>query len=127
MKSVSSAFMVVLLSLPNPVRAVLLDCEINAQRIYTCIEVGDPATAAQTPDGTESYSDEYRRYIEQAKEQCVYNEPRRRAGGKNTGNAFRIEQLKLARKKHEQCVSETARELWLKNNPSGAAEPGQDK
>lgn len=127
MKIVASGVTLAILSLPNPVRAVLLDCEINAQRIYTCIEVSEPATAAQTPGSAENYSDEYLSYIEQAKEQCVYNEPRRRAGGKNAGNAFRIEQLKWALKEYEECVSETARELRRKNNPPGAGERGQDQ
>ena len=126
-KSIAPGFILTLLFLPNPARAVLLDCEIDAQRIYTCVEVGGSETAAQSPDGTEAYGDEHSSYIERAKQQCVYNEPRRRASGKNTGGAFRIEQLKKARKEYEQCISETARELWRKDNPPGASNQEQDK
>ena len=125
MKSIAPGFILALLSLPVPAGAVLLDCEIDAQRIYTCVEVGGSATTARTPDGVETYSDEYRRYIEQARQQCVYNEPRRRVAGKNTGSALRIEELKSARKEYEHCVSETARDLWRRNNPPGAANPGK--
>jgi len=127
MRSIAPGFILALLSLPIPAGAVLLDCEINAQRIYTCVEVGESATAAETADGTETYGDEYRGYIEQAKQQCVYNEPRRRVAGKNTGSALRIEELKSARAEYEQCISKTARELWRKNNPPGASDGGQDK
>jgi hypothetical protein len=127
MKSIAPGFILALLALPIPAGAVLLDCEINAQRIYTCVEVGESATAAETADGTETYGDEYRPYLEQAKQQCVYRKPRRRVAGKNTGGALRSEELKAARAEYEQCVSETARELWRSNDPPGASAPGQDK
>jgi hypothetical protein len=103
--------------MPTAARAVLLDCEIDAQGIYTCVEVGESASAAQGPDDKEAYSEEYRRYIEQAKQECVYSEPRRRVAGKNTGGALRMEELKAAREEYEQCTSEKARELWRKRKP----------
>jgi len=119
MKSIAPAFILTLLSLPLPAAAVLLDCDINAERIYTCVEIGDSPAAADTPDNKQAYGEEYRRYIEQAKQQCVYHEPRRRVAGKNTGGALRVEELKSARAEYEQCISETARELWRKKNPPG--------
>ena len=125
MKLIAPGVIIILLSLPVTAVAVLLDCEIDAQRIYTCVEVGESATAAQDPDGTEAYGEEYRRYIEQAKQQCVYKEPRRRVAGKNTGGALRTEELKSARNAYEQCVSEKARALWRKNNPPGTSDRGQ--
>jgi hypothetical protein len=99
-----------------------LDCDINAERIYTCVEIGNSAVATDTPDNQETYSEEYRRYIGQAKEHCVYNEPRRRVAGKNSG-ALRVEELKSAREEYEQCINDTARELWRKNNPPGNSKP----
>ncbi len=122
MKTAAPGIVLILLALPITSGAVLLDCEIDAQRIYTCVEVGEPAAAGGKADDTEAYGDEYRRYLEQAEQQCVYNEPRRRVAGKNTGGALRMEDLKSAREEYEQCVSAKARELWRKNNPPGASD-----
>ncbi len=122
MKRISPTFALTLLLLPLPAGAILLDCDVNAERIYTCIEIGNSATSTDNPDSQETYSDEYRRYIEQAKEHCVYNEPRRRVSGKNTG-ALRVEELKSAREEYDQCINDTARELWRKSNPPGNAKP----
>jgi hypothetical protein len=118
MKRLIPIFVLTLLTLPVSVHAILLDCEINAQRVYTCVELDTPEATAETTDTEEPDGDEYGRYIEQARKQCVYNEPRRRTAGKNTGIALRTEELKTARKKYEQCISETARQLWRKDNPS---------
>jgi hypothetical protein len=112
-----------LLSLPLPAAAVLLDCDINAERIYTCVEIGDSAATADPADSQQTYGEEYRGYIEQAKQRCVYNEPRRRVAGKNTGGALRVEELKSARAEYDQCISETARELWRSNNPPVNSKP----
>jgi hypothetical protein len=125
MKAIAPVISLTLLSLPLSSGAVLLDCEIDAQRIYTCVEVSEPATSAPKTDETEAYGDEYRRYLEQAKEQCVYNEPPRRVAGKNTGGALRMEQLKSAREEYEHCVGAKARELWRKNNPPAASDRGR--
>jgi len=125
MKAITTGFTLIILCLPIAAGAVLLDCEIDAQRIYTCVEVGEPATGAGKADNTEAYGDEYRRYLEQAEQQCVYREPRRRVAGKNTGGALRTEELKSAREAYEQCISATARELWRKNNPPAASDRGQ--
>ena len=125
MRAIAPGIFPILLSMPITSGAVQLDCEIDAQRIYTCVEVGEPATAAGEADETEAYGDEYRRYLEQAEQQCVYKEPRRRAAGKNTGSALRMEDMKSAREEYEQCVSAKARELWRKNNPPGVSDRAQ--
>jgi hypothetical protein len=127
MKSIAPGLVLTLLSLPLPARAVLLDCDIDARRIYTCTEVGESAATVPAPDGAQTYGDEYLNYFEQAKQQCVYNEPRRRVNGKDTGGALRVELLKSARKDYEDCISATARELWRQNNPTGAPAREQEK
>ena len=125
MKALATGVVPILLSLPVTAGAVLLDCEIDARRIYTCVEVSEPSTAGRKADNTEAYGDEYRRYLKQAEEQCVYNEPRRRVAGKNTGGALRMEELKSAREEYERCVSAKARELWRNNNPPAGPDRGQ--
>jgi len=127
MKIRSTGIVLTLLSLPLSARAVLLDCEIDAKGIYTCVEVGASAPSARTQGDAAFYGEEYSRYVEQAKQQCVYNEPRRRTTGKTSGGALRVELLKSAREDYEQCINETARELWRKNNPPGASGRGQEK
>jgi hypothetical protein len=122
MKHLAPPLVLALLTLPLPARAVLLDCEIDARRVYTCIEVGPGGGAAGTPDAAPAYGDAYSGYVEQARQQCVYEEPRRRAAGKNTGIALRTEELKVAKRKYGDCIGTTARELWLRDNPPGADE-----
>jgi hypothetical protein len=123
MKSIAPGLVLIILFLPFPAAAILLDCEINAERIYTCVEIGASATAADDANDKEAYGEEYRRYIEQAKQNCVYSEPRRRTAGKNNTAALRVEELKSAQADYEQCISETARDLWRKNNPPGTSKP----
>jgi hypothetical protein len=112
-----------LLTVPLPVGAILLDCEINADRTYTCIEISASTSRTEAPEGKETYSAEYSRYIEEAKNSCVYEEPRRRLGGKTTGGTLRNEDLKAARAAYEQCISDKARALWRSNNPGGSTSP----
>jgi hypothetical protein len=104
-------------TLPLQAQALLLDCEINADRTYTCIEIGD-AGSPDTPEGQESYGEKYSSYIEQAKQSCVYHEPRKRTAGKGTGSARRTEEIKSARKDYEKCISDKAWEIWHQNNNS---------
>ncbi|MGD8842349.1 MAG: hypothetical protein PVJ83_02650 [Gammaproteobacteria bacterium] len=118
MKRLVPACALILANLPLSADAILLDCQINDQRIYTCVEVGVPAAAGETPPVIRVDDEAYGRYLDQAKQQCVYKEPRRRTGGKNTGLALRTEALKSAREDYEACISATARELWLKDNPT---------
>ncbi len=100
------------------VQAILLDCEINPDKTYTCIEISDTDSRG-TPDDDKSYGEEYSGYVEQAKQSCVYREPRKRATGKAGGSAVRTEELKSARKDYENCISDKARELWRRNNNPG--------
>lgn len=109
------------LTAPLPAGAILLDCEVNADRVYTCIEISDAATHTAAPEGTETYSAEYSAYIEEAKKSCVYREPRRRVSGKNTSAALRVEELKSARADYEQCIADKARAMWRSNNAGGKA------
>jgi hypothetical protein len=118
MKHLAPVCALVLAGLPLSAAAVLLDCQINDQRIYTCVEVGVPGAETQPVEQVDSEA--YGPYLEQAQQQCVYREPRRRTGGKKTSLAARTEQLKSAREDYEACVSATARELWLKDNPPGS-------
>lgn len=115
-----------LLGIAFPAHAILLDCEINADRTYTCIEISDATARTETSPGRETYGPEYSGYVEEAKASCVYNEPRRRVAGKNTGAALRSEELKSARAKYEKCITDKARELWRRNNTGGRTNaPGE--
>lgn len=103
---------------PLQVQAILLDCEINPDKTYTCIEISNTGSPGN-PEEQASYGDEYNGYVEQAKQSCVYREPRKRATGKGGGSAQRTEELKSARKDYENCISDKARELWRRNNNPG--------
>jgi len=107
-------------TLPLQTQALLLDCEINADKTYTCIELSD-AGSPDSPGDQDSYGEEYSGYVEQAKQSCVYREPRKRAAGKGTGSAQRTEEIKSARKDYEKCISDQARALWRQNNNSSQA------
>jgi hypothetical protein len=129
MKFLAPGLIGTLVCLPLPAAAVLLDCDISADRIYTCVEIGGSATGAgpqvhqESAAGSQVYGEEYRRYREQAQQRCVYNAPRRRSAGKNTGAALRVEELKSARAEYDQCIRETARKIWLENNPPDTSKP----
>lgn len=105
----------ILAAIPFQANALLLDCEINADKTYTCIEISRAVTT-DAPDDQESYGEEYSSYFEQAKQSCVYEEPQKRAGGKGSGSAQRSEKIKSARKEYDDCVRDKARTLWLRNN-----------
>ena len=115
MRPIAAGTILTALLIPN-VEAVLLDCEISAERIYTCVEIGESTPSTDPNQDAEAYGDEYRQYMEQAKQHCVYSEPRRRIAGKNTGGALRMEELKSAREEYEQCLTDTARKLWQTNH-----------
>lgn len=129
MKILAPGLIGALVYLPLPAAAVLLDCDINADHIYTCVEIGASATVAdpqvrqESTASPQTYGEEYQRYLEQAQQRCVYNEPRRRSAGKNTGAALRVEELKSARAEYDQCIRETARKIWLENNPPDTSKP----
>ncbi len=103
---------------PLTVPALLLDCEINPDKTYTCVEI----SPTDVPDISREQApkrEDHRRYIEQAKKSCVYREPRKRISNKGGGSALRTEELKSARKDYEKCISEKAWELWHQNNNPG--------
>jgi hypothetical protein len=106
----------VLFAPPLPAYAILLDCDINSDGTYHCIDI--TGNTGGTPVESENnYSEAYSRYLEQARSRCVYEEPRKR-GGKKTGAALRSEELKSAREAYERCVTDNARALWLQDNPA---------
>jgi hypothetical protein len=104
--------------------SVVLDCEISKDRVYTCIEIGataaTPGTADTDGDRSDGYDQEYARYIEAARQTCVYDEPPRRASARMRDGALRTERLKSARADYEKCVAETARARWLEDRPGDA-------
>ena len=101
--------------IPLQANALLLDCEINADKTYTCIEISGAVTA-DTPEDQKSFGEEYSSYFEQAKQSCVYEEPQKRTVGKGSGSAQRSEKIKTARMKYDDCVRDKARILWRQNN-----------
>ena len=125
MKSIplySLASFILAAALPLQTQALLLDCEINPDKTYTCIEISN-ADSPESPEDTQSYGDEYSGYIDEAKRSCVYREPRKRPAGKVGGSAQRTEELKSARKDYENCISDKARALWRQHNsPAQAAD-----
>ena len=105
----------ILAAIPLQANALLLDCEINADKTYTCIEISGAVTA-DAPEDKESYGEEYNRYVNQARQSCVYEEPRKRTVGKGSGGAQRSEMIKAARKDYDDCIRDKARALWRQNN-----------
>jgi hypothetical protein len=91
-----------------PAGAVILDCEINIDGTYTCIEIRDTSVS---PEVREQARETQRVYVEQAQEQCEYREPRRRMGGRASSGAQRLEDLKRAKREYDQCVAEKAEAL----------------
>lgn len=107
----------VLLVPPLPAYAILLDCDINSDGTYHCIDITG-TTGSTAAESDNNYSEAYGRYLEQARSRCVYEEPPKRGGGKKTGAALRSEELKSAREAYERCVTDNARTLWLQDNPA---------
>lgn len=101
-----------MLCVPSSAFAVLLDCEVTREGYYRCIEVGESSASGPGGADVDAVDETYQGFREQARSQCVYEEPRKRAGGKNSGVTQRSEALKSARNRYEKCVSDTARDLW---------------
>ncbi|MDH3901212.1 MAG: hypothetical protein OEU51_09230 [Gammaproteobacteria bacterium] len=91
-----------------PVSGIVLDCEINIDGTYTCIEIGETSVS---PEVRARAQENYRAYIEEAQTQCEYNEPRRRTGGRASSSAQRLEDLKRARREYDKCVATKAEAL----------------
>ena len=51
MKTLIAGSILISLAMPVAARAVLLDCEIDAQRVYTCIELGESAVSSDRGSG----------------------------------------------------------------------------
>jgi len=85
-----------------PVSAIVLDCDININGTYTCVEIGKTSVS---PEARARAQENFRAYIKEAQKKCEYNEPRRRTGGKATNSAQRLEDLKIARKVYDDCVA----------------------
>jgi len=95
----------------QPALAIILDCKHNDDGSYTCVEIGNPS-AAETDSSTHSEAAEIdRAYIEQAEKECTYRKPRKRAGGKGSTRALRMEAMKSAQEEYERCVAIKAAEL----------------
>lgn len=95
-------------SLSLPALALRLDCEKQADGTYLCVEITD--AGGQSPGGAEAESPIEQRYLEQAKRECEYDEPRRRATGK-APPASLVEERKLAEAAYQRCLREKAAEL----------------
>lgn len=108
MKQFISLLTVVLLGGALPARAVILDCEINIDGTYTCVEIRDTSVS---PEAREQAQEEHRVYLEQAQQHCEYEEPRRRMGGRAVSGAQRMEDLKRAKREYDRCVAEKAEAL----------------
>ncbi len=102
-------------AIPPQANALLLDCDINANKTYTCIEISAPESAGK-PIDQDTYGEEYNSYVNQARQSCVYEKPRKRATGKGYSGAQRSEEIKTARKNYDDCVRDKARTLWHQNN-----------
>lgn len=109
-------FAPLILMLSLPAFALKLDCERQADGTYLCVEItetpgaatGAAAAGPGTKPSEETSIDD--RYIERAKQDCEYREPRRRAIGK-ASPASVVEERKLAREAYEKCLRERAAEL----------------
>lgn len=102
--------------LPLPADAILLDCEINRDGSYHCIEIAGDDGNTRIDAADKDHDELYKRYLDQARSECTYKEPRKRAGGKMTGAAHRSEELKSARNDYDRCVRDKARALRRQEN-----------
>lgn len=92
----------------GPAAAILLDCEKNPDGTYTCVEL------SRTEQGTLHAVDPEPAvapaYLERAREECVYKEPRLRTG-KMQSAAAKVEAEKAAQAKYQKCLKQKATEL----------------
>ena len=96
-----------LLTVPLQASGIILDCEVNVDGTYTCIEIHGTVV---TEDARNKAREEQQKYYQQASSQCEYREPRRRPVGKSS-SALRMEDLKRARAEYEACVARKAEEM----------------
>ena len=95
------------LAAPLPAHAIILDCDINVDGTYTCVEIHGTVL---TEDARQQAREAQREYYDQAQDECEYREPRRRPSGKGS-SALRMEDQKRAQAEYEACISRKAEEL----------------
>ncbi|HFD81518.1 MAG TPA: hypothetical protein ENK05_14190 [Gammaproteobacteria bacterium] len=110
---------VLLCALSTPAAAVLLDCDINSDGTYTCIEIKGTTVS---PEARQQARDRQKAYVEQARGECEYREPRKHPGIKGQSGAHRMEELKRAREKYERCVAERANVLRKEAQEKGRSQ-----
>jgi hypothetical protein len=95
------------LAAPLPALGIILDCEVNVDGTYTCVEIHGTVV---TEDARKQARAEQQKYYEQASSQCEYREPRRRPVGKGS-SALRMEDQKKAQAEYEACIARKAEEM----------------
>jgi hypothetical protein len=95
----------------QPALAIILDCKHNHDGTYTCVEIGKPSAAETDSSAHSEAAGIDRAYIEQAEKECTYRKPRKRAGGKGSTGALKMEAMKSAQEEYERCVAIKAAEL----------------
>lgn len=95
------------LAAPLPALGIILDCEVNVDGTYSCVEIHGTVV---TEEAREQARAEQQRYYEQASSQCEYQAPRRRPVGKGS-SALRMEDQKRAQAEYEACVARKAEEM----------------
>jgi len=93
---------------------IVLDCDLNADGTYTCVEIGGATVSPKA--GNEAMQSQLA-YIKQARKNCVRKEPLRRPNRKG-GVAVRSEDLKRVERKYQQCVAHKAAALRKAEMPS---------
>lgn len=93
---------------PLTALAIQLDCEKNSDGTYTCIEIGKPSHSSTSSSDTNSTESIDPGYLEQARKECTYQNPRKWKSGQKHGAAQKMEQEKAARKEYQDCLSKTA-------------------
>lgn len=92
------------LAAPLQAFGIILDCEVNVDGTYTCVEIHGTVV---TEDARRKARAEQQKYYEQAGSQCELKQPRRRPAGKGS-SALRMEDLKRAQAEYEACVARKA-------------------
>ena len=95
------------LAAPLQAFGIILDCEVNVDGTYTCVEIHGTVL---TEDARNKARAEQQKYYEQARSQCEFREPRRRPAGKGS-SALRMEDMKRAQAEYEACIARKAEEI----------------
>ena len=103
------------LAIPLQASGIVLDCEVNTDGTYTCVEIHGTVL---TEDARSKAKEEQLKYYERAIDKCEYREPRRRSMGK-TGGARMMEERKKAQAEFDACVSRKAEEMRKAESADG--------